>query len=137
MVFVDHQGDSAAWNKIATNLDAVASGTATGGSGHFAYDPDEIREIVKEWGELAEDYRKSRRDSAYLVEVRGPGYDFASSGHAVTANGSGQAYLDSLQKSAEYCDSQSGRYKDVLDRMIGIDTDHAAEVNNADQDGGI
>jgi hypothetical protein len=137
MVFVDHQGDSAAWNKIATNLDAVASGTATAGSGHFAYDPDEIREIVKAWNELAADYRASARTSTPMASVTGPGLEYASHKHAEMASGSGRKYMESLQKSAEYCRRQAGKYQKALNTMLGIDDETASSVAKSDQDGGI
>jgi hypothetical protein len=137
MVFVDHQGDSAAWNKIATNLDAVASGRTTAGSGHFAYDPDEIREIVNAWSELATDYQASARHATPMASVTGPGLEYASHKHADAANESGQRYLESLRRSADYCRAQAGKYQGALNTMLGVDDDNSSSVAKSDQDGGI
>ena len=125
-----------AWQVLESNLEQVASGSGTG-SGHFAYDPDQIRDIIKGWNELATEYQESRTSNQQLAEIEGPGKDFASGGHATVANSSGSSYLASLEKSTVYCQAQAVKFQKALDEMLGVDSEQAAKVSKADQDGGI
>lgn len=90
-----------------------------GSGGSFAYTPDQLRDLVKEFVDLAEDYRKSLNNAKLMAQVEGPGTEFASQSHASVANESGRAYLDSLENRIEYFYGQAQKFQDALDSYLG------------------
>ena len=134
-MFVDHQADDAAWQKTAADLGPGTSGTG----GHFVYDKDQMHAIAQKWTELAEHYVASFATSTPMTTVEGPGAEYASGSHAVDANISGSAYLDSLTASREYCLGQAAKYRKVLGEVVDADeeNDRKLQQPSSPLDGGI
>lgn len=114
-----------------------ALGDVGGAGGSFAYSPDQLRDLVKEWTDLATDYQNSLRDAYYLTRVEGPGAELVSRSYASVANASGQAYLDSLQSRIDYCFAQAQKFQDALDDYLGQEHHSVTEITNSGPREGI
>ena len=100
-------------------------------SGTFAYDEDELRQLVTRWLDLAESYQTSMSATAPMTRVAGPGLEFASEGHANAANASGNAYREHLRSSFEYCVGQAQKCQDALDEYLGVEHSNVRDILDA------
>ncbi|MGX7823847.1 hypothetical protein ACTG9Q_02020 [Actinokineospora sp. 24-640] len=105
--------------------------TGGGGGGKFTFEPDEIRAIVKDWLDLAEEYNDSIQRSDDLVRVQPPGDEYASEFHANAASHSGTLYAQSLQEKQQYCFSQAQKFQDALHDYLGTDRQNVRKLNTA------
>lgn len=127
-----------AFDSIAGSLDrASALGSAgaglrgempppPGAGGKFNFAPSEIRAIVKDWEELADGYSKSLVKSERAAAVAGPGAEFASERHAMTASASLTAYFESVRLKRDYCVEQAVKFQQALDSYQK--TDEASKI---------
>lgn len=123
------------FGRIGSALSGITSGGGGGGSS-FAYTPDQMRDIINDWLDLADDFLLSLGTTEPMVTVEGPGTEFASQSHAGVANTSGQAYRDSLQSDWDYCISQAQKFQDTLHDYIGLEHRSVTEINrSAPRDG--
>ncbi|SDI60072.1 hypothetical protein SAMN05192558_106341 [Actinokineospora alba] len=97
-----------------------------GSGGKFKFAPDEIRAIVKAWEELADGYRESMRLSERATVVSGPGQEYASERHAMTASASFSSYFDSVRLKHDYCVEQAVKFQQALDSYQK--TDEAGKI---------
>ena len=110
-------------------------GTIT--TGTFAYDEDELRQLVTRWLDLAESYQTSVSATAPMTSVSGPGLEFASEGQANAANASGNAYREHLRTSFEYCVGQAQRCQDALDEYLGVERRNVRDILDSGPQAGI
>lgn len=127
-----------AFDSIAGSLDrASALGSSVGSSmrglppdpgsgGKFKFAPSEIRAIVKDWLELADGYQESMRRSERTTVVSGPGQEYASERHAMTASASLSSYFDSVKLKYDYCVEQAVKFQQALDGYEK--TDEASKI---------
>ncbi|MGH3877622.1 MAG: hypothetical protein ACRDSK_11375 [Actinophytocola sp.] len=101
-------------------------GTIT--TGTFAYDEDDLRQLVTRWLDLAESYQTSVSATAPMTSVSGPGLEFASEGQANAANASGSAYREHLRTSFDYCVGQAQRCQDALDEYLGVEHRNVRDI---------
>ncbi|SDC85713.1 hypothetical protein [Actinokineospora iranica] len=113
--------------------DMVGGARPSGDGGKFSFEPDEMRAIVKDWMDLALDYRRSMVDADQMGTVDPPGNEYASQYHAEAASASTQAYLDSLQEKADYCYSQAQKFQDALSDYLGVERENVRGLNSTDQ----
>lgn len=106
-------------------------------SGGFAYDEDTLRSLVTDWLNLADSYRDSAENAARMVQVEGPGLDFASQAHANAANESGKSYLHYLVQNQAYCTQQAQLFQNALDDYLGVEYTNVAEINKSGSQAGI
>jgi len=104
-----------------------APGGGTAGGGRFAFDPDEIRSIAKDWTDLAQGYQKSYVH-ARRVRVQGPGDEPASSAQAQAAMDSWKAYVDSLQQKLHYSMGQAQKFSNALADYLGTERESVAKL---------
>lgn len=104
-------------------------GTVTGG--HFEYDEDDLRALVKKWMDLADNYQSSLDGTGAMTSVTGPGLEFASEGQANAANASGNAYREHLRVSLEYCVDQAQKCQDALDSYLGVEHHNVRKMLDA------
>lgn len=127
-----------AFDSIAGSLDRASAlggsaGSALGGlppepgsGGKFKFAPEEIRAIVKDWLELADGYADSMRQSSRSSAVAGPGQEYASERHAMTASASLSSYFDSVKLKRDYCVEQAVKFQQALDSYQR--TDEAGKI---------
>lgn len=106
--------------------------TGGGGGGKFTFEPDEIRAIVKDWLDLAEEYDESIDKAEDLIMVQPPGDEYASQFHAQRASESGRLYVDSLIQKQDYCYSQAQKFQDALHGYLGTDRQNVRRLDAAD-----
>lgn len=128
-----------AYARIGSALAGITSHTMTGAftTGSFAYTPDQLRDLAKEWTELALDYDRSAPEARRLAKVEGPGTEFASQSHASVVRRTGEAYRRSLEEKRDYCLAQAQKFQNTLDDYLGLERRAISLINNADPQGGI
>jgi hypothetical protein len=119
-------------NSINGQLDVVPGAPSV--AGHFAFDPDTLREIVKEWQDLAEDYSADIRDSDELVFIVPPADDGPSNFFTDVVRGSVRALQETLSAESNFCRLQAERFQAALDAYLG--TEHATVGEFEKTDGG-
>jgi hypothetical protein len=122
------------FGRIGSALSGITSG---GRGGSFAYSPDQIRDLVKEWTDLAKDYEGSLANADLMANVEGPGTEFASQSHASVARESGRAYLESLKNRIEYCYGQAQKSQDALDSYLGQEHRSVRDITGSGPQEGI
>src|SRR2546430_202950 len=116
--------DEQQFAQIGSALGDIASQATTGpitaATGSFSCTPDQLRDLVTEWKDLADNYNQSVADSNALEQVDGPGNEYASKSLASVASSSGGAYVRSLQEKYQYCLDQAQKLQDTLDDYLGV-----------------
>jgi hypothetical protein len=130
--------DEQAFANIGSALSDITSTTPPPtNSGSFSYTPEALRDLINEWRLLADDYRASRNQAQYLTTVKGPGTEYVSQFHADTANTSGRAYSDSLNKKLTYCLTQVDKLQAALDSYLGVEHHNVTLINQTQPQDGI
>lgn len=124
---------TSAFDRIGDTLGAIGSGAAIGatggvGGGQFAFRPDEIQALVKDWLDLAVSYRESALNAQNLASVSGPAEDSASELHATAASSSGHLYLQSLEEKLHYSIGQAQKCQDALNDYQGVDRQNVSDL---------
>lgn len=121
------------YEAIRSSLSGISSGSITGAftTGSFAFTPEQMRDIITRWTNLAESYARSANTAVALANVEGPGVEYASQSHASVANESGRAYLRSLEEKWRYCLAQAQKFQDTLDDYLGVEHRNADIIKNA------
>jgi hypothetical protein len=116
-------------NLITAQLEPVPVGP---GAGHFAYHPDTLREIIKEWQDLADSYQADIRDSDGLAFIVPPGEDMPSNFFADVVRDSAQALRATLSAESDFCHRQAARFQAALDAYLGTEHATAGEFDKTD-----
>ncbi|MDQ3577967.1 MAG: hypothetical protein M3443_10290 [Actinomycetota bacterium] len=103
----------------------------------FVFDPDEVAAIVKDWLDLAKQYRTSLDTSKALGQIDSPGTEYSSQIHASVASSSGLAYLTSLEEKWNYCLDEADKFQKSLDDYLGVEHKSVARLNRAGNEGMI
>jgi hypothetical protein len=118
------QGGSSEYERAAEAISARLGGIASSGftgPGRFAYSPDQLREIIKEWNDIAESYRVDIQDADVVKSVQPPGQDGPSSFFATVVQNSGDALQQSLTKEQDLCMRQAEKFQAALDTYLGVE----------------
>jgi hypothetical protein len=118
-----------------TALQNIAGSSTQGAitTGTFEFDEATMKGLITDWLNLAEDYNNSVNAGRTLVQVRGPGLDFASGSHAEAANESGRAYVHYLQNNRDYCLEQAQLFHNALHDYLGIEHTNVTEMSDIGQ----
>jgi hypothetical protein len=125
--------DVQADHSVASILVGITAHPATGSfaPGTFSYTPDQMREIIKTFLDLADSYRNSLVNAHAMANVEAPGLEFASAFHAADARAMGEDYLRSIHDSWQYCLTQAQKFQDTLDGYTGLEHHSVAQLNQA------
>jgi hypothetical protein len=109
---------------------AGSYGGAEGGSGNtgFAYDQEMLHELVREWRELADEFRADFAQAEALKRANGPGLEYASGNNAELIRASGNSLSETLQQRAHYCDAMVAKYVTALGKYASAEEAHAIEI---------
>ncbi|WP_370970472.1 hypothetical protein [Amycolatopsis sp. cg9] len=102
----------------------------SGGSG-FAYDEATLRELAKDWDDLADEFRADRQKAYYVVGAQGPGLEYASQGNAELVRASGEALLETLAGREKYCRAMAARFRAALGEQAAAEEAHRTEIDQA------
>jgi hypothetical protein len=124
-------------DQVVAQLRGIVSGTTEGtiNGGQYTFDPDQIRQVIKNWTELAYSYAKSRQDARPMTTVAPPGNEFVSESFAAKANWSGESYVAYCKRNTLICLQEAQRYQDALDAYLGAEERTIIELGKTD-DGG-
>ncbi|UOZ09537.1 hypothetical protein [Amycolatopsis sp. WQ 127309] len=103
------------------------SGSGGGGAG-FQYDVETLRELAREWNDLANEFADDRQQARTLASTRGPGLEYASSGNADQIRASGQALDTALQARVEHCRAMAAKFVAALGKYATAEDAHTAEI---------
>jgi gas vesicle protein len=118
--FFKSVGDSALQVGAALGSIAAAGGAPPGG-GHFSYQPDQLRAIIKDWDDIAASYETDISTARIMTRVKGPGSEQASESLAETASTSGTNLVKSLEAELKYCETQRKKFQDALNEYTGVE----------------
>ncbi|KFU80737.1 hypothetical protein BB31_14340 [Amycolatopsis lurida NRRL 2430] len=124
------------------NPGSVCKAPPTGGSygtpvpagAGFKYDEATLHELVKEWNDLAQEYRDDLVDAEFIAKVEPPGREYASEDNATITRQSGQALVDALNQRVAYCKNMAAKYVAALGKYATAD-EHARTVINQQSEG--
>jgi hypothetical protein len=124
---------------IGSTLADITTHTATAAftTGSFSYTPDQLRNIITKFLDLAASYRDSLINARDMAQVQAPGLEYASESHATAARAMGKAYLQSLEDSWRYCVGQAQKFQDTLHDYLGVERQSVLNINNAGPQDGI
>jgi hypothetical protein len=105
-------------------------GAGTGGAG-FQYDEATLHELVKEWRELAREFRADIAQAEKLGRARGPGLEYASGGNAELVRASGNVLTETLQQRANHCDAMADKFVAALGKYAEAEETHSTEIGNS------
>ncbi|MDS0132537.1 MULTISPECIES: hypothetical protein [unclassified Amycolatopsis] len=103
------------------------AGGASGGAG-FAYDEETLRELMREWNDLADEFKHDQEQATTLTRVKGPGLEYASGGNAEKIHQSGEALLSTLAAREEYCRNMAAKFQTALGKYARTEDDHTTEI---------
>jgi hypothetical protein len=114
--------------EIQARLNGVAGSPA--GGGHFAFYPDELSALVKEWRALAASYNKDIQTADALKTVKGPGADYASAALASVVRSSGESLIASLARERDFCNLQKNKFQQAMNAYLDVDRSEAGDMNS-------
>ncbi|WP_410630077.1 hypothetical protein [Amycolatopsis sp. cmx-4-83] len=110
---------------------AGSYGEPAGGSSGFAYDAATLRELAKDWDDMADEFREDRRKANYLAAAQGPGLEYASQGNAERVRASGEALLETLAAREKHCRAMAAKFRAALGEYAAAEDAHRTEVNES------
>ncbi|MFD9959223.1 hypothetical protein [Amycolatopsis sp. NPDC058986] len=106
----------------------------TGDTPGFQYDEATLHSLVKDWTDLANEFKDDARDAEQLGQIEGPGKEYASSGHAERIHTSGTALAATFEQREKYCREMANKYVTALGKYATAEETGQGQVKRA---GGI
>ncbi|MFI5583966.1 hypothetical protein ACIA5G_02945 [Amycolatopsis sp. NPDC051758] len=94
----------------------------------FQYDEATLHELVREWNDLADEFRRDQEQAAALARAKGPGLEYASGDNAEKIQQSGSALLGTLAAREEYCRTMAGKFNAALGKYAQAEDGHTTEI---------
>lgn len=110
---------------------AGSYGDGAGAGAGFQYDEATLHELVREWNDLADEFRRDQEQAASIARTKGPGLEYASGGNAERIQQSGHALLTTLAAREEYCRNMAKKFNTALGKYADAEDDHATEIKQA------
>jgi len=104
-------------------------GTPVAEGAGVKYDEATLHELVKEWSDLAVEYKSDLIDADYVAKAKPPGQEFASKNNAGVTQQSGEALTEALNMRIAYCQNMAQKYLTALGKYATAE-DHAKTVIN-------
>lgn len=112
---------------------AGSYGPSAGPGAGFAYDEATLRELAKDWDDLADEFKEDFRKAYYISAAQAPGLEYASLGNAEQIRASGAALLETLASREKYCRAMADKFRTALGKYAATEDAHRTEI---DQTGG-
>jgi hypothetical protein len=110
----------------------LASWTRAPSDAGFAFDPDHLNAMADEWKRLAQAYSDKQQYALNLTEVRGPGAEYASEGHADAVHITGRAMIAAFADRQQYCEGQAQKFRTAAGQYAAVDDDSSKKIGNTD-----
>ncbi|MFJ9784007.1 hypothetical protein ACIRSS_30815 [Amycolatopsis sp. NPDC101161] len=114
---------------VVRGAGSYGGGSGAGGAG-FQYDEATLHELVKEWRDLASEFRIDAAQAETLARAQGPGLEYASLGNAELIRASGNALTETLRQRAKHCDAMADKFVAALGNYANAEETHATEIGN-------
>lgn len=113
--------------------DGVARAGSYGGGagGGFSYDEETLRELMREWNDLANEFADDMNMARAIATAEGPGLEYASGGNAELIRASGAALISTLQNRETYCRAMAAKFQTALRKYAAAEDAHSIEINQA------
>ncbi|MFL6121835.1 hypothetical protein [Actinophytocola sp.] len=109
-------------DRIVVELSKFTNDTTEGTTaGTFTFDPDTIRQVIKNYIELADSYDQSTRDAEPMVKVGPSAQEYVSESFASKVNTSGDSYLAYCRHYSAFYLEQAQKCQDALDTYLGVE----------------
>ncbi|WP_410621629.1 hypothetical protein [Amycolatopsis sp. cmx-8-4] len=109
---------------------SYGSGPGSGGGGAgFQYDVETLRELAREWNDLANEFARDLNYAALLQRAQGPGVEYASGGNAEQVRASGEALHSTLTAREQYCRSMAAKFQMALGKYATTEDTHTTDLN--------
>ncbi|MEU8413643.1 hypothetical protein AB0C24_12690 [Amycolatopsis japonica] len=99
-------------------------GTPVAEGAGFKYDEATLHELVKEWSDLATEYRRDLTHAENIATAQPPGLEYASGDNALLTRKSGEALVKALNERVAYCENMAKKYVTALGKYATAE-DHA------------
>ncbi|MFJ1762282.1 hypothetical protein ACIOD2_18310 [Amycolatopsis sp. NPDC088138] len=83
---------------------------------------------MKDWNDLANDFRDDQQRAELLAQANGPGIEYASEGNADQVRGSGRALLETLDERERYCRAMAKKFETALGKYATAEDTHTSEI---------
>ncbi|WP_326956145.1 hypothetical protein [Amycolatopsis sp. NBC_01286] len=103
------------------------SGSGGGGAG-FQYDVETLRELAREWNDLANEFADDQGNARVIAIARGPGLEYASGGNAELVRQSGKALMTTLQEREDYCRAMAAKFEAALGKYSSTEDVNQTEI---------
>ncbi|EMD29105.1 hypothetical protein C791_6108 [Amycolatopsis azurea DSM 43854] len=104
-------------------------GTPVAEGAGFKYDEATLHELVKEWLDLAKEFKDDLIDAELLAKAQPPGKEFASGGNADITRESGQALKETLDQRVAYCEKMADKYRTALGKYATAEDGATTAIN--------
>ncbi|MEV6905693.1 hypothetical protein [Amycolatopsis sp. NPDC051071] len=95
----------------------------------FKYDEATLHELVKEWRDLAQEYRNDIVDAGHIAKAQPPGAEYASGDNAQLVRSSGEALITALRERVAYCETMADKYVVALGRYATAEERATEDIN--------
>ncbi|HKS44084.1 MAG TPA: PE domain-containing protein [Amycolatopsis sp.] len=119
--------DGRSFAEVFSPFATVASDTSG-----FAFDPDHLNAMAKEWDKLGDAYSDKQRYAQRLMEIQGPGDEYASKIHAEAVRNTGRAMSAAFQDRQQYCRDQAQKFRSAAGHYAKVDNDNRDVVGHVD-----
>ncbi|UOX86706.1 hypothetical protein MUY14_33905 [Amycolatopsis sp. FBCC-B4732] len=107
---------------------AGSYGPVDGGGAGFSYDEATLRELVREWNELANEFASDLNAARLIAITDGPGLEYASEGNAELIRQSGSALTTTLEEREAYCRAMAGKFQAALGKYATAEDTHSTSI---------
>ncbi|MGW3962164.1 hypothetical protein ACWED2_20240 [Amycolatopsis sp. NPDC005003] len=86
---------------------------------------------MREWNDLANEFKHDQEQAITLTRAKGPGLEYASGGNAEKIHQSGEALLSTLAAREEYCRNMAAKFKAALGMYARAEDDYTTQITQA------
>jgi hypothetical protein len=101
---------------------------SSGGGAGFEYDVETLRELAREWNDLANEFADDQSNARVLAATQGPGLEYASGGNAEQIRQSGLTLIATLQEREHYCRAMAAKFEAALGKYAVTEERHTADI---------
>ncbi|WP_232212825.1 hypothetical protein [Saccharomonospora saliphila] len=121
----------AATKMISMAAPTIAGAAKPSGGGGFAFSPEEIDAIIKEWRNLSSDLKFDHTQASIMAQVQSPGAEFASADFAERANPSAEAFLQAYEKMMAYVNAYINALENAKQQISTQDEQAQEDIGKA------
>ncbi|MEY7972422.1 hypothetical protein AB8O38_10525 [Saccharomonospora xinjiangensis] len=114
---------------IAVAAPAVAGAPAPS-SGGYKFSREEIDDVIRQWEDLHGKLLEDRRTANYMIGVRPPGAEPASEDFTASANPSGTAFAQALEKMIDYVQRYIQALRNARDGITTREDESQEHISN-------